>query len=80
MFAEVFHNRSKADHELQEELSQYLDIVEEQISKQVSQKSGAFFHAMTSHDTIMEKMGVASTEVSTTYTGKYKFQQCFASR
>lgn len=48
---------------LQEQLSHYLDIVEVQIAKQVSQKSGAFFHAMTSHDTIMEQMGVACYEV-----------------
>lgn len=48
---------------LQEKLSHYLDIVEVQIAKQVSQKSGAFFHAMTSHDTIMEQMGVACNEV-----------------
>ncbi|KAF5271943.1 hypothetical protein FQA39_LY07960 [Lamprigera yunnana] len=48
---------------LQEQLSHYLDCVEEQIAKQVSQKSGAFFHAMTSHDTIMEQMGKACKEV-----------------
>lgn len=50
---------------LQEQLSHYLDIVEVQIAKQVSQKSGAFFHAMTSHDTIMEQMGSACNEVRT---------------
>lgn len=48
---------------LQEQLSYYLDIVEVHIAKQVSQKSSAFFHAMTSHDTIMEQMGSASKEV-----------------
>lgn len=48
---------------LQDKLSHYLDIVEVQIAKQVSQKSGAFFHAMTSHDTIMEQMGAACIEV-----------------
>nr|CAH7713086.1 unnamed protein product [Callosobruchus chinensis] len=62
VFAEVFQN-DKSEHQLQEELSQYLDIVEEQIASQVSQKSGAFFHAMTSHDTIMEQMGNACSEV-----------------
>lgn len=61
----MFENDSKSEHDLQEELSFYLDIVEEQIAKQVSQKSGAFFHAMTSHDTIMEQMGVACQEVLT---------------
>lgn len=64
MFVQVFHqNENKDEHALQEELGNYLDIVEVQIAKQVSQKSGAFFHAMTSHDTIMEQMRVASTEV-----------------
>lgn len=53
---------------LQEKLSHYLDIVEVQIAKQVSQKSGAFFHAMTSHDTIMEQMGVAYNEVKSLRT------------
>lgn len=53
---------------LQEQLSHYLDIVEVQIAKQVAQKSGAFFHAMTSHDTIMEQMGVACGEVRTLRT------------
>lgn len=48
---------------LQEHLSHYLDIVEVHIAKQVSQKSSAFFHAMTSHDTIMEQMGNACKEV-----------------
>lgn len=66
VFAQVFHgNDRNQDHVLQEELSHYLDIVEVQIAIQVSQKSGAFFHAMTSHDTIMEQMGVAHNEVKT---------------
>lgn len=64
VFAEVFQSK-KTEHELQDELSHHLDIVEEQIALQVSQKSGAFFHAMTSHDSIMEEMGVALTEVRT---------------
>lgn len=62
VFSEVFESK-KSEHELQDELSSYLDIVEEQIAHQVSQKSGAFFHAMTSHDTIMEQMGTACNEV-----------------
>ena len=66
VFSQVFRgNDRNQDHLLQEELSHYLDIVEVQIAKQVSQKSDAFFHAMTSHDTIMEQMGVASNEVKT---------------
>lgn len=64
VFSEVFESK-KSEHALQEELSSYLDIVEEKIAHQVSQKSGAFFHAMTSHDTIMEQMSVASNEVRT---------------
>lgn len=64
VFSEVFENK-KSEHAVQEELSSYLDIVEEEIAHQVSQKSGAFFHAMTSHDTIMEQMGTACNEVRT---------------
>lgn len=48
---------------LQERLSHYLDIVEVQIARQVSDKSSAFFHAMTSQDTIMEKMDEAAHNV-----------------
>lgn len=48
---------------LQEKLSHYLDIVEVCIAKQVSQKSSAFFHAMTSQDAIMEEMNEAANNV-----------------
>lgn len=48
---------------LQERLSHLLDIVEVQIARQVSQKSDAFFHAMLSHDTIMEQMSSAISVV-----------------
>lgn len=48
---------------LQEKLSHYLDVVEVHIARQVALKSSAFFHAMTSHDTIMEQMGNACKEV-----------------
>ncbi|ESO85430.1 hypothetical protein LOTGIDRAFT_229439 [Lottia gigantea] len=41
---------------LQEKLSHYLDIVEVQIAKQISVKSDAFFHAMTSHDELQEQL------------------------
>ncbi|KAL5008620.1 hypothetical protein ScPMuIL_014201 [Solemya velum] len=41
---------------LQEKLSHYLDIVEVQIAKQISMKSEAFFHAMTSHDELQDRM------------------------
>jgi len=42
---------------LQEKLTHYLDTVEVQIAQQVSQKSDAFFHAMTSHDVLMDQLG-----------------------
>ncbi|XP_013401710.1 vacuolar protein sorting-associated protein 54-like isoform X1 [Lingula anatina] len=41
---------------LQEKMSHYLDIVEVQIAKQISYRSEAFFHAMTSHDELQEYM------------------------
>lgn len=48
---------------LQEKLSHYLDVVEVKIAQQVSQKSSAFFHAMTSQDTIMSEMSAATSNV-----------------
>ncbi|PNF33403.1 Vacuolar protein sorting-associated protein 54 [Cryptotermes secundus] len=48
---------------LQEKLSHYLDIVEVQIAQQVAQKSEAFFHAMTSHDALMEQLTQTVTVV-----------------
>lgn len=61
-------NAQQSDRLLQEKLSYHLDCVEELIAKQVSQKSGAFFHAMTSHDTIMEQMGTACIKVRALHT------------
>ncbi|XP_026680076.1 vacuolar protein sorting-associated protein 54-like, partial [Diaphorina citri] len=55
-----YHNSSKL---LQEKLSHYLDIVEVQIAIQVANKSDAFFHAMSSHDTIMEQLGQTIVQV-----------------
>ncbi|XP_076265824.1 VPS54 subunit of GARP complex scat isoform X2 [Rhynchophorus ferrugineus] len=78
-YYKVFENNLKSDHDLQDELSHYLDIVEEHIAKQVSQKSGAFFHAMTSHDTIMEQMGVATNEVRTLRSKVQKVDKCLTS-
>lgn len=77
VFSEVFESK-KSEHALQEELSSYLDIVEEEIALQVSQKSGAFFHAMTSHDTIMEQMGTASCEVKALRTKVQKVDKTLA--
>lgn len=54
---------------LQERLSHYLDIVEVQIARQVSEKSSAFFHAMTSQDTIMEQMRAAAQNVTALRSG-----------
>uniref|UniRef100_A0A1B0D2T3 Vacuolar protein sorting-associated protein 54 n=1 Tax=Phlebotomus papatasi TaxID=29031 RepID=A0A1B0D2T3_PHLPP len=56
-------NTSQSGRLLQEKLSHYLDIVEVQIARQVSLKSSAFFHAMTSQDTIMAQMREASADV-----------------
>lgn len=47
------------------QLSHYLDVVEVQIAKQVSSKSDAFFHTMTSHDALMENLGQTITKVRT---------------
>lgn len=41
---------------IQEQLTQYLDTVEVRIAEQVASKSQAFFHAMTSHDALMEQL------------------------
>jgi len=64
-FAQVFPgiNETTTGRLLQEKLSHYLDIVEIHIAKQVTRKSSAFFHAMTSQDAIMEEMNVAATNV-----------------
>lgn len=40
-------------------------MVEVQIAQQVAQKSDAFFHAMTSHDTLMEQLGQTVAIVKT---------------
>lgn len=56
-------NASRSGRLLQEKLSHYLDVVEVQIAQQVSQKSYAFFHAMTSHDAMMEQMNHAEANV-----------------
>ncbi|XP_025412202.1 vacuolar protein sorting-associated protein 54 isoform X2 [Sipha flava] len=45
-----------SDKSIQEKLSHYLDTVEVKIAQQVSSKSEAFFHTMTSHDTLMEQI------------------------
>ncbi|XP_071445238.1 vacuolar protein sorting-associated protein 54 isoform X2 [Hetaerina americana] len=50
---------------LQEKLSHYLDLVEVQIAHQVSQKSEAFFEAMSSHDALMEQLTQTISVVKT---------------
>ncbi|KPI92645.1 Vacuolar protein sorting-associated protein 54 [Papilio xuthus] len=71
---------SSAIRSLQETLSTYLDVIEMKISKQVAQKSDAFFHAMLSHDTIMEQMAKAVKTVQNTRrnitTVKQNLTQC----
>ncbi|KOX77559.1 Vacuolar protein sorting-associated protein 54 [Melipona quadrifasciata] len=42
--------------QMQEKLTHYLDVVEVRIAEQVASKSQAFFHAMTSHDALMEQL------------------------
>ncbi|KAH8334535.1 hypothetical protein KR059_011244 [Drosophila kikkawai] len=49
--------------QLQEQLSHYLDMVEVKIAQQVSQKSGAFFHAMTTQHAILAEMEQAAEQV-----------------
>lgn len=72
VFSKVFPNLcdsqepNVAIRSLQESLSTYLDVIEMKISKQVAQKSDAFFHAMLSHDTIMEQMARAVKTVRQT--------------
>ncbi|XP_053613187.1 vacuolar protein sorting-associated protein 54 [Plodia interpunctella] len=72
VFSQVFPNlcnylySSAEIRSLQETLSTYLDVIEMKISKQVAQKSDAFFHAMLSHDTIMEQMARAVKTVRRT--------------
>ncbi|XP_073822897.1 VPS54 subunit of GARP complex scat [Musca autumnalis] len=56
-------DRRRTGRLLQEQLSHYLDIVEVKIAQQVSQKSAAFFHAMTSQDAIMSEMQEAAKKV-----------------
>ncbi|XP_064600313.1 vacuolar protein sorting-associated protein 54-like [Liolophura sinensis] len=46
--------RKQSSKLLQEKLSHYLDIVEVQIAKQISVKSDAFFHAMSSHEKLQD--------------------------
>ncbi|EDW78073.1 uncharacterized protein Dwil_GK24205 [Drosophila willistoni] len=55
--------RPQTGRQLQEQLSHYLDIVEVKIAQQVAQKSGAFFHAMTTQHAILAEMEVATEQV-----------------
>lgn len=64
-FSQVFPGIQESGRFLQEKLSHYLDIVEIHIAKQVTRRSSAFFHAMTSQDTIMEEMNEAALNVKT---------------
>ena len=44
-------------------LSHYLDLVEVQIARQISLRSEAFFHAVTSHDKLQENMSSTITAI-----------------
>ena len=46
------------------QLSHYLDVVEVQIAKQISLKSEAFFHAMTSHDQLQANLTSTNATVA----------------
>ncbi|CAG9785569.1 unnamed protein product [Diatraea saccharalis] len=81
IFYKVFPSLCQSDDSsvairaLQETLSTYLDVIEMKISKQVAQKSDAFFHAMLSHDTIMEQMERATKTVKQTRQNIKKLKQ-----
>ncbi len=45
--------------QLQEKLSQHLDVVEMQIAHQIAHKSDAFFRAVASHDSVREEIATA---------------------
>ncbi|KAG8190353.1 hypothetical protein JTE90_022002 [Oedothorax gibbosus] len=49
-------NKKNSVKLLQEKMSHYLDIAEVHIAKQISMRSEAFFHAMTSHDALMDQL------------------------
>ena len=54
----------EAMKELQRNFSEYLDIVEENLAKQISLKSKNFFQVMTSMDTVMEQLKRTIKEVT----------------
>ncbi|XP_017105711.2 vacuolar protein sorting-associated protein 54 [Drosophila bipectinata] len=56
-------SHQQTGRQLQEQLSHYLDMVEVRIAQQVSQKSAAFFHAMTTQHAIMAEMEQAAEQV-----------------
>ncbi|XP_054714166.1 vacuolar protein sorting-associated protein 54-like [Uloborus diversus] len=57
-WSELYENSSQKNSVklLQEKLSHCLDIAEVHIAKQISMRSEAFFHAMTSHDALMDQL------------------------
>ncbi|OTF80630.1 vacuolar protein sorting-associated protein 54-like protein [Euroglyphus maynei] len=48
--------QSKSMNEIQKSLSEYLDIVEQDLSQQIGQRSQDFFQVMSSMDLIMERL------------------------
>ncbi|XP_033166047.1 vacuolar protein sorting-associated protein 54 [Drosophila mauritiana] len=56
-------SHQQTGRQLQEQLSHYLDMVEVKIAQQVSQKSAAFFHAMTTQHAILAEMEQAADQV-----------------
>ncbi|GIY05431.1 vacuolar protein sorting-associated protein 54, partial [Caerostris extrusa] len=50
------HSSQNSVKLLQEKMSHYLDIAEVHIARQISMRSEAFFHAMTSHDALFDQL------------------------
>lgn len=59
----VAKNNNHSVKLLQEKLSHYLDIVEVQIARQIALRSDVFFHAMLSHDALMEQLSTTGMAV-----------------
>lgn len=50
--------------EIQKSLSEYLDVIEQDLSQQICKRSKDFFHVMSSMDLVMEKLKVSIKQVT----------------
>lgn len=50
--------------ELQQDLTDYLDIIEEKLASQISSRSGDFFQVMSSVDSVMDQLSLAIKSVT----------------